>query len=73
MVTLRPTTATATDYFAPLRGFMMMANIEGDWEGAPVGEWDVHDADKLAQVARYRVARWQNLIPSEGIKFCSVA
>ena len=58
VVTLRPTTTEvedgAPDYFAPLRGFMMMANIEGDWEGAPVGEWDVHDdgtdAGKLAQV-----------------------
>ena len=33
---------------------MMMANIEDDWHGAPVGEWDVHDnttnADKLAKV-----------------------
>ena len=58
VVTLRPTTEEAEDgapdYFAPLRGFMMMANLEGEWQGEPVGQWDVedngNDADKLAQV-----------------------
>ena len=54
VVTLQPTAADSSDYFAPLRGFLMMANMEGDWQGTPVGEWDVHDkstnADKLAQV-----------------------
>ena len=58
VVTLRPTTTEAEDgapdYFAPLRGFMMMANLEGEWQGEPVGQWDVeddgNDARKLAQV-----------------------
>ena len=58
VVTLRPTTTEAEDgapdYFAPLKGFMMMANLEGEWQGEPVGQWDVGDdgkgASKLAQV-----------------------
>ena len=59
VVTLRPTTTEAVedgapDYFAPLRGFMMMANLEGEWQGEPVGQWDVgdngNDASKLAKV-----------------------
>ena len=66
VVTLRPTTTEsgeeegAPDYFAPLRGFMMMANLEGEWQGEPVGQWDVegngNGADKLAQV----IDAWKN-------------